>query len=290
MRRHAERANGLGVAPLLEIIGDQRYYEKILAALPADGTFRTNREVREELGLPEDEYWRVRDQLVNEGKIIKARGRGGSVAIAAPTDEGGVSSVHSPVTKKEIKKAAQQEATKAEKEKREEYALYDPFKNSIEKRARDEGADGAVVEITARQGRRQTGGEWSRPDVCQVSLRKLKYLGQRVVEVTTYEIKTLECDVSAVYEALSHSRRAHRSYLAIHVPIADAADNQDRMERIKVECARSGVGLLLFADPGDLDTFRTLVEPRANWVDLSEVDEFISTQITDKEKVRDWTS
>jgi hypothetical protein len=62
----------------------------------------------------------------------------------------------------------------------------------------------------------------------------------------------------------------------------------ERLERIKVECARSGVGLLQFADPSDLSTFVTVVEPKANWVDLSEVDEFISTQIMAKERIRDW--
>jgi hypothetical protein len=117
-------------------------------------------------------------------------------------------------------------------------------------------------------------------------VRRLRYLGQKVVEVTTFEIKTSDCDVSAVYEALSHSRRAHRSYLAIYLPSSNT-EIQERLDRIKIECARSGVGLLQFSNPDDLSTFETIVEPKANWVDLSEVDEFIARQITNKEKIRD---
>ena len=225
----------------------------------------------------------MRDQLVDDEKIIKTRGQGGRIAL-------NILRAGSRADKEETKAEISQEIEKATDEIKEEHKLYEPFAQSIRRRAKDEGAENTIVEITARQGKRQTGGEWSRPDVCQVSLRKLRYLGQKVVEVTTFEIKTGDCDVRAVYEALSHSRRAHRSYLAIYLPTAtENADVQERMDRIKAECARSGVGLLRFASPGDLSTFVTVVEPRANWVDLSEVDEFISTQIADKDKIRDWT-
>jgi hypothetical protein len=276
----AENTKG-GMARFL--LGRKADRDRLLAALPGDGTFRTNKDVRDELNLSEDRYWEVRDQLVEEGKIIKNRGQGGRIALNLLSD--GNDKVITD--KEEAKTEISQEIKKAAEEIKEEHALYEPFAKSIGKRAKDEGAENTVVEITARQGKRQTGGEWSRPDVCQVSVRNLRYLGQKVVEVTTFEIKTADCDVRAVYEALSHSRRAHRSYLAIYLP-TENGDIQERLDRIKAECARSGVGLLRFAKPDDLSTFVTVVEPRANWVDLSEVDEFISTQITDKEKIRDW--
>jgi hypothetical protein len=253
--------------------------DRLLAGLPADGSFRLNRDLREELGLSDNRYWEIRDLLLSEGKIIKGRGQGGRIALSLKPRSAEAPPPAIEEVREEIKKATE--------EIREEHALYQPFKASIEKRARDEGAENTVVEITAHQGRRQTGGEWSRPDVCQVSVRNLRYLGQKIVEVTTYELKTDDCDVSAVYEALSHSRRAHRSYLAIYTP-NDSGDWLDRLERIKVECARSGVGLLTFANPSDLSTFKTVVEPKSNWVDLSEVDEFIATQISAREKIRDW--
>jgi hypothetical protein len=46
--------------------------------------------------------------------------------------------------------------------------------------------------------------------------------------------------------------------------------------------------LIRFTDPGESSTFTTIVEPKANWVDLSEVDEFIAIQISEREKIRDW--
>lgn len=258
--------------------------ERLLNALPPDGSLRTNRQVREALGLTEDRYWRARDELYDEGRIVKARGYGGRIARSVATGH-----INGQQQNNTDNNSAQTDIKKAADEILEEYKLYEPFSKAIQSRARDEGDNETIVEITARQGRRQTGGEWSRPDVCQVSVRRLRYLGQKVVEVTTYEIKTADCDVSAVYEALSHSRRAHRSYLAIYCP-RNHVPQTERFDRIKVECARSGVGLIRFTSPDDLATFQTVIEPRANWVDLSEVDEFISTQIEGRERIRDWVS
>jgi hypothetical protein len=40
-------------------------------ALPADGASRTNRQVRDELNLPEARYWAIRDRLVERRKDYK---------------------------------------------------------------------------------------------------------------------------------------------------------------------------------------------------------------------------
>lgn len=259
--------------------------DRLLAALPEDGSFRSNKDVRDEIRLENERYWKVRDQLVDEGLIVKSRGHGGRIARGNSPNSTRPSSPQqkTQIVQEEIK----EEVQKTSDDIRREHELYEPFAEAIKKRARDEGAENTIVEITARQGSKSTGGEWSRPDICQVNLRKLRYLGQKIVEVITYELKTSDCSVSAVYEALSHSRRAHRSYLAIYAP-QNLGVAEDRMTRIELECARTGVGLLVFSDPKDLSSFDTIVEPKANWVDLSEVDEFISTQINDKEKIRDW--
>lgn len=58
--------------------------DRLLDALPADGTSRTNRQVRDELNLSEARYWAIRDRLVDEEKITKNRGRGGSIALNIP--------------------------------------------------------------------------------------------------------------------------------------------------------------------------------------------------------------
>ena len=42
-----------------------------------------NSAFRTELGWKEDRYWKVRTALVEEGRIVRGRGRGGSVRRAA---------------------------------------------------------------------------------------------------------------------------------------------------------------------------------------------------------------
>jgi hypothetical protein len=255
--------------------------DRFINSLPRDGGFRTNKEVRDDLGLTRDRYWDVRAGLLDEGVIIISRGHGGRVALKAPVDQ--LRALQTEPLSAQVK----EEIAEAKEEIREEVELYEPFANSIKNRAKDEGLEQTVVEIIARQGRRHTGGLWSRPDICQISVQNLPYLGQKVVEVTTFELKAAPCNVDAVYETLSHSRRAHRSYLAIFCPDS-GGEVKRQLERIKLECARTGVGLITFSDPGDFETFETLVEPTGNWADLSEVNEFVATQIADRERIRNW--
>lgn len=60
---------------------------KLLALLPDDGTPRPNAELRRQLGFSEDVYWRVRNELLDEGKVVKSRGRGGRTALAVTEDD-----------------------------------------------------------------------------------------------------------------------------------------------------------------------------------------------------------
>lgn len=60
---------------------------QLLSLLPTDGSPRTNADLRSQLGLEGDEYWRVRDGLVEQGKVIRLRGRGGRTARLVETSE-----------------------------------------------------------------------------------------------------------------------------------------------------------------------------------------------------------
>lgn len=59
---------------------------------------------------------------------------------------------------------------------------------------------------TARAGRRETGGRWSRPDLTLVTVERYKWLRpQHRLRVMTCELKLgTQLDVSAVHEALAH--------------------------------------------------------------------------------------
>ena len=46
-----------------------------------------NAELRRQLDVSEDVYWRVRNELLDEGKVVKSRGRGGRTALAVSEDD-----------------------------------------------------------------------------------------------------------------------------------------------------------------------------------------------------------
>lgn len=71
---------------MAERADDEGRRTRLLEALPADGSARTNKSLRQELGLSEEDYWRVRGSLLEQGKVVRRRGRGGSTARATPQD------------------------------------------------------------------------------------------------------------------------------------------------------------------------------------------------------------
>lgn len=60
---------------------------RLLALLPDDGTPRPNSELRRQLDVSEDVYWRVRNALLEEGQVVKSRGPGGRTALAVTEDD-----------------------------------------------------------------------------------------------------------------------------------------------------------------------------------------------------------
>jgi hypothetical protein len=223
-----------------------------LNALPQDGEFVTNKEVREQLKLTDDRYWQVREQLLNDGKLIIGRGYGGRVARKLDAMQ------ISKEQKQPTPATAQEEIKEIQEDIKAETSLYEPFAAAIRKISEDEGLEQTIVQVTAWAAKKKKLGPWTQPDVCRISVQNLMYLKQKVVELTTYEIKPIMCDVHGVYEALSHSRRAHRSYLALYAKPSDQdAKATSRLERLKIECARTGVGLIVFTDPKNFETYDT---------------------------------
>ena len=65
-----------------------RHADALLAALPLDGTPRTNSEIRAEIGLEKGHYYAVRDALLNQGLVTRSSGRGGKTArVVSDQDE-----------------------------------------------------------------------------------------------------------------------------------------------------------------------------------------------------------
>ena len=89
--------------------------------------------------------------------------------------------------------------------------------------AKERQIEPLAVEITAAQGRKATGGWWTRPDLVSVAVRTYRYLPGKYMEVVTFEVKPSDAiTVTAVYEALAHLRSATHTYVIFHVPDEDA--------------------------------------------------------------------
>lgn len=254
----------------------------LLDAVASDGTPIGNKALRTKLGWNDEaRYWKTRDALISAAKLTLGRGQGGSVRLnvkvlpSPPPDQLQPSGGTIPGT------------TKAD-----ESLLYEPVRKVLnDKWAKDLLLEEFFVEITAKQGRRDTGGTWTRPDVIVINVSTYQNLPGKYVDVTSFEIKTHEnCDVTSVYEALAHLRAATRSYVLIAVPTHKLKDLEKLLEQIKEEAARHGVGLIVATDVSDYETWDFRVDAILKQPDISRLDEFIENQLDEdnRRKLRKW--
>ena len=262
------------------------FKQKLYELTPSDGDAIGNPTLREALqtAIPEekfslDDYWDLRNSLITEGKLEKGRGRGGSVRRVLTVAEPLAASVDSTTPAAEIVKVAATEAS-----------FYEPFKKCIQEGyVPDNDLKPWVCEITAFQGRRNTGGIWTRPDVTLIAIQTFAFVPTKQFDVITFEIKpSIETAMEGVYECAAHSAFANRSYLAF--PDSDAYDTNPLFDRIVDECERFGLGLVLFKDVGDWDTYNFEIAAKRNNPDPRGVNDFIKGQISEKsrEEIQRW--
>lgn len=236
------------------------YERKFLSRLPEDGSAITNPRLRSLLGMGKRQYEDVCVTLIGKGLVVKARGRGGMVRRTEDCD---VSFF------------------------RYERELYEPFRGVI----RDDWATWSVadnqnpdvVAITAAQGRRATGGVWTRPDITAATVRSFDFLPVPYLDVTTFEVKpALKVDVQAVFEALAHRRAATRSYLLVHATAGDFEN--EHLFKISNVAANHGIGFILAEDPGDSETWEERVTPERVTPDPVRLDDFLATQLPENDR------
>jgi len=237
--------------------------QQLIAALPARGSIG-NGALRSKLGWDEEYYWYIRNRLLRAGVLTTGRGRGVGLARA-------VSAVSSRVSERD---------------------LYDPIISTISSQwVADHEILDFVIECTARQGRRDTGGQWTRPDIALASRISFKFVPGIQLELNTFEIKTCNgLDVTAVYEALSHRRAAHYSYVLAYVPDAERASLKSLLDRLCDDATDHGVGVILAGVATDYKTWSFAVEPCRNTPEPTRLDDFIRTQTsaTFQQKVLAW--
>lgn len=262
---------------------DSELERQLLAAIPTDGEGVGNTRLMCKLGWDESLYWEVRNRLVDQGVLQLGRGRGGSVRrVVAPKLAHTVALSHS------AKDAQQVDG----EERIKEQTLYGPIAKVLEEHwVRDRRFESSIVQVTALQGRRLTGGKWSRPDVAVATLSTYPYVPGRHFDVVTFEIKPADAlDVTAVYEALAHLRSATRAYVVAHVPDSEREALQEEVDEVALVAKTHGVGLIVLADPSDYNTWEDLAEAERTEPDPRRLNDFLATQFTpeQREKLVKW--
>jgi hypothetical protein len=237
----------------------------LLSLVPRDGKSIGNKMLLQDLrkeakdDIPDESYWEIRNDLIIQGLIEKGRGYGGSVH--------------------RVKDVVPEEGV-AKKHRIREADLYSMVSQYIEKTwVKDNGISQFVLERTASQGRKKTGGKWTRPDFALIALKSFAYIPGKVLELITFEVKP-ENDyrIEGVFETAAQSRFSTKSYLLIHLP--DGAPDKEEFKRVERECERFGLGLIMFKDPQDWSTYSTLQEAERRNPDPADVNSFITSQLS----------
>lgn len=239
--------------------------EILLRELPADGTSIGNYRLIQQLGWNEDRYWKVRARLVDDGKVALGKGRGGAVRLVVMESP---SASAPPLVTAGVTR---------------ELDLYDPLEETLSLQWRlERRLDNFIVERTALQGRRATGGVWTRPDLTGISVRRFAHVPGVHFDVWTFEVKpTWELNVVGVAEAAAHARFATRSYVMYHL---EAAEGGPELDVCVDEARRFGVGVVSFVDPRDFKTWEVHLDADRHEPDPALLDEFIATQLSDATK------
>ncbi|MBT8226892.1 MAG: hypothetical protein HKP61_13185 [Dactylosporangium sp.] len=197
-------------------------YQALFTILPVDGATSSNLSLQRQLGWDADRYFRSRDALVDMGLVVRGRGRGG--VVRRVLGESSVVEERTVAVVMDVGADTRTTAATVEAVIKNELVLYQPMRQVIATGwAKDHRRDPLAVEVTALQGRRATGGTWSRPDIVSVEVRAFAYVPGKYLEVATYEVKAANAiNVQAVYEALAHRRAATHSYVLLHVPTEQA--------------------------------------------------------------------
>ncbi len=257
--------------------------DKIVEFLKENDNHLARSELWAALGLPDgrptDDYWAAEQALVDAGCIERRRGRRGGIYLLEPE----------PAVMEEavLPQQPQAEAVEVEDEKYER-DHYEPALNTILTRWTEQpGFTHVFGAITAGQGRRATGGRWSRPDLVLCTISDWLFSSRPEGDVRTIEIKPYSAlDTLAVFEALSHKSRAHYAYLLIvDYPEELNEDQKSDMEIIQAAAARHGIGVITATKTDDWDTWTFELDARRSDTDPQAIHQLLLDQVT--KEVRD---
>jgi hypothetical protein len=254
--------------------------QALLRKVPADGASIGNGRLRRELDWREGKYWKTRDSLVEKGYLALGFGRGGSVYRIGDDES------EEDVEDEDVEDDPRESDIPSGYDSSEE-RLYAPILQMLKDNWQQlfPGFPAPTkhwVDSSPRQGRRMTGGRWTRPDLSAVTLNKYRYIPGPHLEVFSFEVKPRgQFNILGLYEALGHSRRANFAYVLFHVtPEGELRPNQQedhnrKLEEIKREAARLKVGFATFEDPTVADTWTVHVVPGRHSPEARLLNDFI---------------
>lgn len=243
--------------------------ERIRSSLPKDGATVGNLALIRRLSVPPDQYFSARAELVAEDAIILGRGRGGTVRLKKPAE------------------AAEQKPAGGVKD---EADLYPPLKRWFDDFWGPDypPPDYYSCKITGPpKGHKRKSGKWSRPDLSIVTVATSEFfIPPKTLEVTTVEVKRFpDISVVAVFEAASHGRFGHQSYVAVEwlgPEDLDKSEDADAEVLLK-EARRFGLGVIQMRPKNgggwDIDE---VLEPERQNPDPRECSQFIEEQFEDQ--------
>jgi hypothetical protein len=255
----------------------------------------TNGQLQAALGWSKEKYWTIHRALYDYGEIERGRGYGGIVVLAGfdpenpdPREE----ALRENLNKlKPTTKVLNDTSIAAALTAARELELYKPVSRELERNwAQYRNLDNCHCEITALQGRRETGGSWSRPDLALIGYRKYEFLPEKVFELYTFEVKAAnDVSIKGVMEALAHREAATRSYVIYHTAGKDFEDLPEA-KRIEELAAKHGIGVFAAKDVEDFNQWAEIVSARRSNPDPEAVDTFIKRTLSEtaKTQIRKW--
>jgi hypothetical protein len=148
-----------------------------------------------------------------------------------------------------------------------------------------------IIENTARRNAKIV-GPWTRPDFTLVSHKKFPFTIGHEFDVVTFEVKRPDAsNVLAVFEALSHTSAATKAYVVFPITPREWSSTSPEQEmRVRDECAKHGVGLILIEDISRDPKPHHIIKARRKEIDHERSSAFLSAVLTasGKEQIAKW--
>lgn len=209
--------------------------KRILSRLYEAAVWVPRRQLKEKItGITDAKFEATLEELRREGVIARGRGSGGRISLT----ELGIQIYLDDYDDSDSYPGLGDEKN-----------LYPIVKGVLE--ARSGPHETMLVETGALKMRR---GQWTNPDLMQISVIRRPILRQETIQVSSCEVKTwYDWSVKGVFEAAAHAAVFHRSWLVLewaHALPWDPARFERWAERMLSECGRLGVGLMTL-HPGE---------------------------------------